>query len=150
MSELRINVKCATQGVHAGLPAYASEGAAAIDIRSAECVYVNPGQTVGIRTELFIEFPEGVAGLLLPRSGLGTKGIVLANTVGLIDSDYRGEIIVMAFNRNPAGSVRIKIDEGERVAQLVFFRPVRAALEQVEDINQTARGADGFGSTGRQ
>lgn len=146
---MKINIKIPTKGVAAAHPpAYATPGAAGIDLRATECCFLPPQTVTAIHTGVFVEFPEGVAGLLLPRSGLGTKGIVLANTVGLIDSDYRGEIIVMAYNRNPRESTKFKVNEGDRVAQLVFFSPIQADLQVVSEINTTARGEGGFGSTG--
>lgn len=127
--------------------AYATSGAAAIDIRLAECVRVRPGHTVPARTGLFMEMPEGMCALLLPRSGLGSRGLILANTVGLIDSDYRGEIVLMLHNRNTAGKP-IHVEEGDRAAQLLFLSCERPEIQMVGELSSTARGSGGFGSTG--
>lgn len=128
------------------LPTFATSGAAAIDLRVAECVKIPPsGQVRAARTGIKIELPDGVCGLILPRSGLGSKGIVLANTVGLIDSDYRGEIVLMLKN---AGSTMFHIEEGERAAQMMFLSVHRPEFELVSELGTTARGEGGFGSTG--
>lgn len=130
------------------VPVRGSAGAGAFDLRAGHCVYVAPGQSQAVRTYLQMEFPDGLCGLIVPRSGLGSKGIVLANTVGLIDSDYRGEIMVVLFNRNKVGSKAIKIEEGDRIAQMIFFRPVLPALVEASSVGSTERGEGGFGSTG--
>ena len=128
------------------LPTFATSGAAAIDLRVAECVKIPPsGQVRAARTGIKIELPDGVCGLILPRSGLGSKGIVLANTVGLIDSDYRGEIVLMLKN---TGSTMFHIEEGERAAQMVFLSVHQPEFELVSELGTTARGEGGFGSTG--
>ena len=128
------------------LPTFATSGAAAIDLRVAECVKIPPsGQVRAARTGIKIELPDGVCGLILPRSGLGSKGIVLANTVGLIDSDYRGEIVLMLKN---IGSTMFHIEEGERAAQMMFLSVHRPEFELVSELGTTARGEGGFGSTG--
>ena len=130
------------------MPERGSAGAGAFDLVAGKCVYIAPGATARVPTYLRMEFPDGLCGLILPRSGLGSKGIVLANTVGLIDSDYRGDIILMLHNRNPAGTQPIKINEGDRVAQMLFFRPIIPQLVQVDSVGETVRGEGGFGSTG--
>ena len=128
------------------LPTFATSGAAAIDLRVAECVKIPPsGQVRAARTGIKIELPDGVCGLILPRSGLGSKGIVLANTVGLIDSDYRGEIVLMLKN---TGSTMFHIEEGERAAQMMFLSVHQPEFELVSELGTTARGEGGFGSTG--
>lgn len=128
------------------LPTFATSGAAAIDLRVAECVKIPPsGQVRAARTGIKIELPDGVCGLILPRSGLGSKGIVLANTVGLIDSDYRGEIVLMLKN---IGSTMFHIEEGERAAQMMFLSVHQPEFELVSALGTTGRGEGGFGSTG--
>jgi dUTP pyrophosphatase len=133
------------------LPAYASAGAAGLDLRA--CLYepltVAPGETHLLPTgiALHIEDP-GLAAVLLPRSGLGHRhGIVLGNLVGLIDSDYQGQVYVSCWNR---GHEPYTVQPGERVAQLVFVPVVQADLRVVADFSPTERGEGGFGSSGRQ
>jgi len=132
------------------LPDYATDGSAGMDLRAClnEPLPLAPGDTALIPTGIAIhmEDPE-LASVILPRSGLGHKhGIVLGNLVGLIDSDYQGQIFVSCWNR---GQTEFTIQPGERIAQLVFVPVVRAAFECVEDFSETERGAGGFGHTGR-
>lgn len=137
-----------------GLPSFQTQGAAAIDLFACvdDVVLIEAQQpAVLINSGIAISFGDpSVAGLVLPRSGLGhKKGLVLGNTVGLIDSDYAGEILISVWNRGPAGAPPITITPGERIAQLVFVPIVRPQFEVVEEFSlQTARGAGGFGSTG--
>jgi dUTP pyrophosphatase len=110
---------------------------------------IEPGQTILLPTGLaiYIEDP-GYAGMILPRSGLGHKhGIVLGNLVGLIDSDYQGELMVSCWNR---GQQTFTIEPGDRIAQLVIVPVLQVQLEKVQDFEQTDRGAGGFGHSGRQ
>ena len=136
-----------------GLPVRATAGAAAIDLRSCEegPVTVRPQETHAFDLGFSVYIKEkGIAGFLLPRSGLGTKGLVLANTMGLIDSDYQGPLKAVAFNRNPAGGEAITVNPGDRIFQLVFLPVFLAGLIEVESFSEeTARGAGGYGSTGR-
>jgi dUTP pyrophosphatase len=132
------------------LPAYATDGSAGLDLRAclAEALTVQPGDTHLIPTGLAIHIrdPE-LAAMVLPRSGLGHKhGIVLGNLVGLIDSDYQGELLVSCWNR---GRQPFTIAVGERIAQLVIVPVVRAEFTVVADFTPTARGAGGFGHSGR-
>ena len=132
------------------LPAHATAGSAGVDLRAcvAGIVRVIPGQTVLIPTgmALHIEDPS-LAAVILPRSGLGHKnGIVLGNLVGLIDSDYQGQIQVSCWNR---GSEPFDIEPGARIAQMVFVPVVQADFEIVEQFSTSERGAGGFGHTGR-
>ncbi len=132
------------------LPDYATDGSAGMDLRACldSDLELAPGQTELIPTGIAIhmEDPE-LASVILPRSGLGHKhGIVLGNLVGLIDSDYQGQIFVSCWNR---GSTAFTIQPGERIAQLVFVPVVRAAFERVEEFTESERGAGGFGHTGR-
>jgi deoxyuridine 5'-triphosphate nucleotidohydrolase len=132
------------------LPQHATSGAAGMDLRAcidAPLVLV-PGQADLIPTGLsiFVEDP-GLAALLLPRSGLGHKnGIVLGNLVGLIDSDYQGPLMVSCWNR---GNASFTINPGDRIAQMVIVPVVQVEFDVVEDFAATARGAGGFGSSGR-
>ncbi|MEJ2515725.1 MAG: dUTP diphosphatase [Gammaproteobacteria bacterium] len=132
------------------LPEYATEGAAGLDLRAClqEPLELAPGRTELLPTGLAIHLDDrGLAAVLLPRSGLGHKhGIVLGNLVGLIDSDYQGQVYVSAWNR---GSEPFTIQPGERIAQMVIVPVVRARFEVVEDFEATRRGAGGFGHSGR-
>ena len=108
-----------------------------------------PGTRFDAKTDLCVEIPEGHVGLIVPRSGLGRKGIVLVNTVGVIDSDYRGEIGMTLQN---TGSVPVAIAHGDRVAQMLIVPYAKVQLERVDDVSElseTERGVGGFGSTGR-
>lgn len=131
------------------LPQYATPGSAGLDLRAMlkEDIVLEPGQTVLIPTGLSIFVADpGLAALILPRSGLGHKhGIVLGNLVGLIDSDYQGELMVSCWNR---GQDSFRIAIGERIAQLVLVPVVQARFELVEEFDQTQRGAGGFGHSG--
>jgi dUTP pyrophosphatase len=136
----------------AAAPAYATDGSAGLDLRAIldAPLVLAPGETQLIKTGLAVHIADpGLAAVILPRSGLGHKhGIVLGNLVGLIDSDYQGELMVSCWNR---GQGAFTIEPGERIAQLVFVPVVRAALEVVDAFGaSSARGAGGFGSTGRQ
>lgn len=132
------------------LPEYATAGSAGLDLRACldAAVTLEPGQTTLIPTGLAIHIGDpGLAAVILPRSGLGHKhGIVLGNLVGLIDSDYQGQLFVSVWNR---GHAPFTIDIGERMAQLVFVPVVQAHFELVDDFHASDRGTGGFGSTGR-
>ncbi|MEJ2344101.1 MAG: dUTP diphosphatase [Gammaproteobacteria bacterium] len=132
------------------LPDYASHGAAGMDLRACidEPLAIAPGQTHLIPTGLAIHIGDPtLAAVLLPRSGLGHKhGIVLGNLVGLIDSDYQGQLFVSCWNR---GTDSFTIQVGERIAQMVFVPVVRAAFEVVAEFEDSVRGEGGFGHTGR-
>ncbi|MBT8765928.1 dUTP diphosphatase [Metapseudomonas boanensis] len=133
------------------LPQYATPGSAGLDLRAMlkEEVALEPGQTLLIPTGLSIHIADqGLAAMILPRSGLGHKhGIVLGNLVGLIDSDYQGELMVSCWNR---GQTSFRITIGERIAQLVLVPVVQAHFELVEEFHESQRGAGGFGHTGSQ
>lgn len=133
------------------LPSYATIGSAGLDLRACldAPVEILPGQTILIGTGLAIYIHDvNYAGLVLPRSGLGHKhGIVLGNLVGLIDSDYQGELMVSCWNR---GQTPFMIEPGERIAQYVLVPVVQAEFEMVSEFAATDRGAGGFGSSGRQ
>ncbi|MDX5298996.1 MAG: dUTP diphosphatase [Gammaproteobacteria bacterium] len=132
------------------LPAYATDGSAGLDLRAClqAPLVLESGQTALIPTGLAIHIADpGLAAMILPRSGLGHKhGIVLGNLVGLIDSDYQGELMVSCWNR---GQAPFTVDVAERIAQLILVPVVQAAFEVVDSFDDTARGAGGFGSTGR-
>ncbi|SEI49347.1 deoxyuridine 5'-triphosphate nucleotidohydrolase [Azotobacter beijerinckii] len=131
------------------LPAYATAGSAGLDLRAMlqEELTLEPGQTTLIPTGLAIHIADpGLAALVLPRSGLGHKhGIVLGNLVGLIDSDYQGELMVSCWNR---GQSAFRIAVGERIAQLVLVPVVQARFELVEAFDESQRGTGGFGHSG--
>ena len=131
------------------LPHYATPGSAGLDLRACidEALTLEPGQTELIPTGIAIHLEEpGLAAVLLPRSGLGHKhGIVLGNLVGLIDSDYQGQVMVSCWNR---GQTAFTIAPGERIAQMVVVPVVQVDLEVVEEFTASERGAGGFGSSG--
>ncbi len=129
------------------LPAYAHDGDAGMDLYAAESCVLAPFQRTLVPTGIAVAIPEGHAGFVQPRSGLAIKrGLSLVNTPGLIDSHYRGEIKVIAINLDPA--VPIEIARGEKIAQLVIQRVERVDLVPVVELDTTARGEGGFGSTG--
>lgn len=132
------------------LPTYASDGSAGLDLRACvdKTLLICAGQTHLIPTgiAIFIRDP-GYAGLIVPRSGLGHKhGIVLGNLVGLIDSDYQGQLFVSCWNRSEN---EYTVDEGERIAQLVIVPVAQVAFNHVDSFGSTERGTGGFGSTGK-
>ena len=131
------------------IPTYGSLGSAGGDLYSAENSpsIIAPNQTVLIGTGLAVEIPDGYVGLVYARSGLATKsGLAPANKVGVIDSDYRGEIKIALHNHST--EVRT-VGVGERIAQMVIAPYLRVEYEEVEDLTDTTRGAGGFGSTGK-
>ncbi|MAC14654.1 MAG: dUTP diphosphatase [Alcanivorax sp.] len=132
------------------LPHYATDGSAGLDLRAMvkEPLTLEPGQTELLPTGMAIHISDpGYAGMILPRSGLGHKhGIVLGNLVGLIDSDYQGELMVSCWNR---GNQPFTVEPGERIAQLVIVPVMQVQLEQVETFTNTERGSGGFGHSGR-
>ncbi|HUS23525.1 MAG TPA: dUTP diphosphatase [Candidatus Binatia bacterium] len=132
------------------LPQHATGGSAGLDLRACldAALTLAPGETSLVKTGIAIHIGDsGLAAVILPRSGLGHKhGIVLGNLVGLIDSDYQGELMVSTWNR---GRESFTIQPGDRLAQLVFVPVVQARLVPVADFGHSARGAGGFGSSGR-
>jgi deoxyuridine 5'-triphosphate nucleotidohydrolase len=136
-------------GTEIPLPEYATSGSAGMDLRACldETIVIAPGETKLIPTGFAMHMEEsGLAAVILPRSGLGHKhGIVLGNLVGLIDSDYQGQVYVSCWNRSDR---EFSIEPGARIAQLVFLPVVKAAWELVEDFASSDRGAGGFGHTG--
>lgn len=132
------------------IPHYATEGSAGMDLRACVegAVELAPGDTYLVPTGMAIHVADpGYAAVLLPRSGLGHKhGVVLGNLVGLIDSDYQGQLFVSCWNR---GKVSFTINPGERIAQMVIVPVVQAEFEIVEEFDSSERGAGGFGHTGR-
>lgn len=149
--QIRLRILDARLGRDFPLPEYATTGSAGVDLRA--CVdaplHVAPGQTVLVPTGMAIHIADpGLAAVILPRSGLGHKhGIVLGNLVGLIDSDYQGQIMVSCWNRS---SEAFAIEPGIRLAQMVFVPVVQVAFEVVEEFSVSSRGAGGFGHSGQK
>jgi dUTP pyrophosphatase len=146
----KLQVKILDERMRNNLPQYATSGSAGLDLRACldEAIVIEPGQTVLVPTGLsiFLDDP-GYAALILPRSGLGHKhGIVLGNLVGLIDSDYQGQLMVSTWNR---GQTAFKLEPMERLAQLVIVPVAQVEWAEVTEFSSSDRGAGGFGSTGR-
>ncbi len=137
-------------GTQFPLPDYATQGSAGMDLRACleSSLELLPGQTELLPTGIAIHISDpGLAAVLLPRSGLGHKhGIVLGNLVGLIDSDYQGQLFVSCWNR---GQTAFVVEPGERIAQMVFVPIIQVNLEVVEEFADSQRGSGGFGHTGR-
>jgi dUTP pyrophosphatase len=151
MRKIQLKVLDQRIGNEIPLPAHATEGSAGMDLRACidETITLNPGETELIPTGIAIHIDDpGLAATILPRSGLGHKhGIVLGNLVGLIDSDYQGQLFVSCWNR---GTDSFIIEKGDRIAQLVFVPVVQADFEVVDEFVESDRGAGGFGHSGRQ
>lgn len=150
MHKIKLKILDPRIGNEFPLPHYATHGAAGMDLRACmdAVLEIHPGESHLIPTGLAIHIDDpSLAAVLLPRSGLGHKhGIVLGNLVGLIDSDYQGQVFVSCWNR---GSQSFRIEPGERIAQMVFVPVVQAAFEIVDDFAESARGEGGFGHSGR-
>lgn len=148
--KLQIKILNPKIGKEIPLPHYATNGSAGMDLRACldEAVVLEPGQTELVPTGIAIYIEDtGLAATILPRSGLGHKhGIVLGNLVGLIDSDYQGQLFVSVWNR---GNTTFTIEPSERIAQLVLLPVVQAEFDIVKDFSETERGDGGFGSSGR-
>ncbi|MCL2074887.1 MAG: dUTP diphosphatase [Betaproteobacteria bacterium] len=148
---VRVDVKILDSRLYDAMPEYASPGAAGLDLRA--CLdsprEILPGETVLVPAGLAIHLADpSFAAMILPRSGLGHKhGIVLGNLVGLIDSDYQGELMLSVWNR---GGEAFVISPMERLAQLIIVPVIQAELNVVQEFSESKRGAGGFGSTGRQ
>ena len=150
MQNLKVRVLDARLGSTWPLPTYATAGSAGLDLRAVldAPLVLQPGAAELIPTGLAIHIDDpGHAAMILPRSGLGHKhGIVLGNLVGLIDSDYQGQLMVSCWNR---GATAFTIEPGERIAQMVIVPVLQVQLQVVEDFTASARGAGGFGHSGR-
>jgi dUTP pyrophosphatase len=150
MHKIQLKILDSRLGDTIPLPEYATTGSAGLDLRACldDAMTIQSGETVLIPTGLAIHIGDNsLAAVLLPRSGLGHKhGIVLGNLVGLIDSDYQGQVFVSCWNRS---NESFTINIGERIAQMVFVPVVQVAFEQVEDFDASHRGEGGFGHTGR-
>ena len=151
MRKIQLKVLDQRIGNDIPLPAHATEGSAGMDLRACidDTITLNPGETELIPTGIAIHIDDpGLAATILPRSGLGHKhGIVLGNLVGLIDSDYQGQLFVSCWNR---GTDSFTIEQGDRIAQLVFVPVVQADFEVVEEFDESQRGAGGFGHSGHK
>ncbi|MGH8454635.1 MAG: dUTP diphosphatase [Nevskiales bacterium] len=150
MRPVQLKILDSRLGSEFPLPEYATPGSAGMDLRALldAPLELKPGQTELIPTGIAIHMQDrDLAAVILPRSGLGHKhGIVLGNLVGLIDSDYQGQLMVSCWNR---GQTAFTIQPGERIAQLVFVPVVQARFERVEEFTESQRGKGGFGSSGR-
>ena len=147
---LKVDLKILDSRLHACMPAYASPGSAGLDLRACveHVMTLQPGETELIPTGMAIHIGDpGYAALILPRSGLGHKhGIVLGNLVGLIDSDYQGQLFISCWNR---GRTPFMLSPMERIAQLVIVPVIQAQFNVVDDFVASERGEGGFGSTGK-
>ena len=150
MKKVQLKILDDRLGNEIPLPEYATEGSAGLDLRACldKSIELKPGETVLIPTGLAIHIADHqTAAVLLPRSGLGHKhGIVLGNLVGLIDSDYQGQVFVSCWNR---GDTVFIINIGERIAQMVFVPVIQVEFEHVKEFDESNRGEGGFGHTGR-
>ena len=143
----KINVKLLRDGAH--MPTYGSAEAAGADLYACldEAVTIQPGEIFWVPTGIALEVPKGCAGLVFARSSMGAKrGLAPANKVGVIDSDYRGEVRVVLLNHSNEPQ---RLEPGERVAQLVIVPVFTPGFQQVEELEDTVRGVGGFGSTGK-
>lgn len=151
MTKIQLKILDPRIGNEFPVPDYATDGSAGIDLRACmdTALELKPGQTELIPTGMAIHIADpALAAVILPRSGLGHKhGIVLGNLVGLIDSDYQGQLFVSCWNR---GDTTFTVNIGERIAQLVFVPVVQAAFEVVDNFDESLRGIGGFGHTGTQ
>ena len=147
---MQVDLKILDERVREQLPHYATAGSAGLDLRACldAAIVLNPGETVLIPTGLAIHLADpGFAAMILPRSGLGHKhGVVLGNLVGLIDSDYQGQLLVSVWNR---GDTAFTIQPFERIAQMVIVPVVQARFNVVTEFDASHRGEGGFGSTGK-
>lgn len=150
MKKIQLKILDERLGKDIPLPEYATTGSAGLDLRACltESVVLKPGDSTLIPTGIAIHIADNtMAAVILPRSGLGHKhGIVLGNLVGLIDSDYQGQIFVSCWNR---GKTAFTVNVGERIAQMIFVPIVKAQFELVDAFDESARGEGGFGHTGR-
>ena len=145
---VQVNLKKLNEG--AIVPSYGTDYAAGADLYACmeAPIDIESGQTVMIKTGISMELPEGYAGLIYARSGLATKkGLAPANKVGVVDSDYRGEIMVSLHNHS---GVTQTVEPGERIAQMVIAPYIRGLFNVVDELSDTERGSGGFGSTGRK
>ena len=150
--QMKIDIKILDQRLISMMPSYATQGSAGVDLRACSVpesgIDLGPGEQEMIGTGIAMHIKEpGYAAMIFPRSGLGSKGLVLGNLVGLIDSDYQGEIKICAWNRSSEPS---QIESRGRIAQLVIVPIVQAEFNLVDEFETSVRGEGGFGSTGKQ
>jgi len=148
MSAINLRIQLLPHAMGLDLPEYQTPGSSGIDLRAAveEPIIIGSGERVMIPTGLKMEIPAGYEGQVRTRSGLAaTRGLVVLNSPGTLDADYRGEVKVILMN---LGSEPLTINRGERVAQLVIAPVARVVISEVEDVDETIRGSGGFGSTG--
>lgn len=144
---MKLLVRRLSHGADLPLPAYATEGSAGLDLRAAEGLTLKPGSRALVATGIAIALPPAFEAQVRPRSGLAVRhGVTVLNAPGTIDSDYRGEIKVPLINH---GTEDFVIARGDRIAQMVIASVVSASLEEVASLDETGRGAGGFGSSGR-
>jgi len=145
---IRIDVRrVGDRGEPLPLPAYATDGSAGLDLRADEPVQLAPGERKLVPTGIALALPQGYEGQVRPRSGLALRhGVTCLNSPGTIDADYRGEVGVILVN---LGAREVALARGERIAQLIVAEVVRAELQETAELPATARGAGGFGHTGR-
>lgn len=148
--QTKVQIKVLNEKMRELLPSYATAGSAGLDLRACieNVIILNPGQTELIPTGIAIHIQDNtLCGMILPRSGLGHKhGIVLGNLVGLIDSDYQGELFISIWNR---GHTQFTLNPLDRMAQLVIVPVIQVGFEQVDEFSSSDRGEGGFGSTGK-
>ena len=143
MSKTDVYVKVLDEGE---MIKYATPNSAGLDLKATKTILIDAYHTVAIPTGIGIEIPEGYLGMVCSRSGLASRNVIVTNSPGIIDSDYRGEIRVLLTNLS---SVPYQVKKGDRVAQLVIVQYLRVQPMQVDTLSDTARGDGGFGSTGR-
>jgi dUTP pyrophosphatase len=144
---MKVQIMKLAHGADLALPSYATQGAAGMDLRSAEALTLKPHTRALIATGIAIALPQGFEAQVRPRSGLAVKhGVTVLNSPGTIDCDYRGEIKVPLINH---GEDDFKITRGERIAQMVIAPAPQVTLEEVSSLDYTLRGAGGFGSSGK-
>jgi dUTP pyrophosphatase len=143
-----VSLRFTRLSAEARAPERAHDGDAGYDLYASEAALLGPGQRASVGTGIAVAIPEGCAGLVLPRSGLARRhGIGLANAPGLIDSGYRGELRVLLLNTDRSEEFQVEV--GDRIAQLLLVRYESGPVEEVAELDETARGEGGFGSTGR-
>jgi dUTP pyrophosphatase len=142
-----LNLRFTRLSPDAAAPERAHDGDAGYDLRAAEALMLQPGDRASVGTGIAVEIPDGCAGLVLPRSGLALRhGISLVNAPGLIDAGYRGEVRVLLLNTDRSESFEVSV--GDRIAQLLIVRHEAGGVEEAASLEETVRGAAGFGSTG--
>jgi dUTP diphosphatase len=141
-----IEVKIKKKNPEIPTPQYKTTGSAGCDICASENIIVPWGSSVLVPTGIFLEVPEGYECQVRPRSGLALKGITLMNSPGTVDSDFRGEMMILLVNHS---NVNYSVNKGDRIAQLVFAPVTQATFEEVDELSETARGTGGWGSTGK-